>query len=434
MSKVICDVCGTSYPETTTQCPICGCAKNTTNQTTAQPDDADGTGYAPVKGGRFSKNNVRKRSQGTPPQRQTQPQPQPKSQPKPQPKPQPKKSEEGEGANKILVAIVVVLLLAIVAVVIYIGVRFLANLGGLDLPGDTGSSQTENTQPSETDPVEIKCQSIRIEGLPDDNLVELVAEGKKWMLTVEKFPAETTDALTFVSSDITVATVNENGIITAVGGGTCTITVSCGGKTLVVAVHCSFGEQLPPTTTVPPVTIPEGFELKLNRSDFTLSKEGETWTLYKETMGVKPSDITWVVDNPEVATVVNGKVTGVDRGTTTVYATYGDMTVSCIVRCSFDKAEPTKYTISTKDVTVTEGETFWIRLRDKDGVNVEVEWVASEEGYLDIDENKFTAIAHTQDVSGRYIRVSCTIDGETHTCIVRIYPKPEPSETTAPET
>ena len=25
MSKIICDICGTSYPETATQCPICGC-------------------------------------------------------------------------------------------------------------------------------------------------------------------------------------------------------------------------------------------------------------------------------------------------------------------------------------------------------------------------------------------------------------------------
>ena len=35
MSKVICDVCGTTYPETAQQCPICGCAKNTTAQTVA---------------------------------------------------------------------------------------------------------------------------------------------------------------------------------------------------------------------------------------------------------------------------------------------------------------------------------------------------------------------------------------------------------------
>ena len=36
MSKIICDVCGTSYPETAAACPICGCARpNSTNQVSA---------------------------------------------------------------------------------------------------------------------------------------------------------------------------------------------------------------------------------------------------------------------------------------------------------------------------------------------------------------------------------------------------------------
>ena len=29
MSKIICDVCGTSYPDTADCCPICGCSKDT---------------------------------------------------------------------------------------------------------------------------------------------------------------------------------------------------------------------------------------------------------------------------------------------------------------------------------------------------------------------------------------------------------------------
>ena len=28
MSKIICDVCGTSYPESANQCPICGCVRS----------------------------------------------------------------------------------------------------------------------------------------------------------------------------------------------------------------------------------------------------------------------------------------------------------------------------------------------------------------------------------------------------------------------
>ena len=59
MSKVICDVCGTTYPETASNCPICGCAKNSTEQTMLDSDPGAEGSYAPVKGGRFSKRNVR---------------------------------------------------------------------------------------------------------------------------------------------------------------------------------------------------------------------------------------------------------------------------------------------------------------------------------------------------------------------------------------
>ena len=57
MSKIICDVCGTAYPETAAVCPICGCAKNTTTPTAAAEtvEEGEGAGYNYVKGGRFSK-------------------------------------------------------------------------------------------------------------------------------------------------------------------------------------------------------------------------------------------------------------------------------------------------------------------------------------------------------------------------------------------
>ena len=60
MSKIICDVCGTSYPDSAAQCPICGCVKPS-NAENCGPEMEEDIGYAFVKGGRFSKSNVRKR-------------------------------------------------------------------------------------------------------------------------------------------------------------------------------------------------------------------------------------------------------------------------------------------------------------------------------------------------------------------------------------
>lgn len=62
MEKVICDVCGTDYPETAAQCPICGCARGDGGQTSAGNTTAEERpAYTYTKGGRFSKSNVRKR-------------------------------------------------------------------------------------------------------------------------------------------------------------------------------------------------------------------------------------------------------------------------------------------------------------------------------------------------------------------------------------
>ena len=59
MSKIICDVCGTSYPESANQCPICGCVRSgdaVTVRGDTNNTEVNTTGnYTHVKGGRFSK-------------------------------------------------------------------------------------------------------------------------------------------------------------------------------------------------------------------------------------------------------------------------------------------------------------------------------------------------------------------------------------------
>ena len=61
MSKIICDVCGTSYPESANQCPICGCVRSgdaVTVRGDTNNTEVNTTGsYTYVKGGRFSKAN-----------------------------------------------------------------------------------------------------------------------------------------------------------------------------------------------------------------------------------------------------------------------------------------------------------------------------------------------------------------------------------------
>ena len=127
MSKVICDVCGTTYPETAQQCPICGCAKNTTAQTIA--GEASEGGYAYVKGGRFSKSNVKKRTmaQGGSGNKSSA---------------QKNRKDEDAKSNRGLVVTAIVLLLAIIGVVIYIALRFFAPLSDLNADNTTNTINT----------------------------------------------------------------------------------------------------------------------------------------------------------------------------------------------------------------------------------------------------------------------------------------------------
>ena len=120
MGKVICEVCGTSYLETANQCPICGCVRSADATTVSTADSinaSDSKTYTYVKGGRFSKANVKKRNHaqqvasdsGRPPKEPDSPKP------------------SGSKIDKGLTIAVVVLLLAIIAVVAYILIPIITN-------------------------------------------------------------------------------------------------------------------------------------------------------------------------------------------------------------------------------------------------------------------------------------------------------------------
>lgn len=407
MSKVICDVCGTTYPETASVCPICGCAKNTTEQTGADiAQGEESSAYTYVKGGRFSKANVRRRNKkgkGT----------------------IAAQNADRESTNKGLVVVVLLLLIAIIAVLGYIGVRFLfprteptpENPGISQETGD--KTPSSSTNPSA--PATVPCTGVKL----SSTTIELSEAGMAWLLSVEAEPLNTTDKVTFASSNEQVAIVSDAGNITAVGGGEAIITVTCGEAKAECKIVCTF-DPIGPTTqpTEPPVTVPEGFELKLTSKDFTMSeKYPKPVSLYRETNGVKATDITWTVDNPEVAVVdEKGVVSAVGKGNTVVHATLGDQTVSCKVVVAFTPKDPSevKYTTSHEDVTIAVGETFSLTLTDREGVKMDVQWVASEEGFVTIDGSRITGVAAGENGKLKKIEISGIYEEVTYTCTVYI--------------
>ena len=418
MNKVICDVCGTSFPETSEQCPICGCAKLPTAQTVVAEDSqvaAEGTtAYSYVKGGRFSKAHVKNAGSGKAPERRpSQPERRRPRQPEPS-------SQDGAlESNKGLIAVVAILLLAIVIVVVFIGVQiFMSNEDAATEPSGSTAPSTEGSLPPSS---VISCTEIRLQTLTK----EFTAANEQMLLPFEVVPANTTDKVTFVSMDPAVATIDANGLIQPVGYGQTQIEIKCGTQTAYFTVTCSFGEPSVPTQpTEPAPSVPADFVLKLitykDSGEITLSKDSKTHQLFKETNGVKPSDITWTTSDPSIVTVENGKVTGVDRGVATVTATIGGQTATCKVHCNFDAEEPAPYTISHTDVTISDGESFFLSLIDgATGAKIQdVTWTASKEGIVTIGDNGKITGATVESLTR--VDVSAEVDGHTYTCIIYV--------------
>lgn len=452
MNKVICDVCGTTYPDTSAQCPICGSARKSVDQTAAD-STGEGSSYAYVRGGRFSKSNVRKRNRtGKDFERRAPaaPRPKPKAQEETRPArraPQPKQEDDSVTVNKGLIVVVIILLLAIIAVTAYICVKFILP-GGSETPGNNPGGTTTTVAPQPTDPTDVRipCEALTLSG----STIEFTNAGDSWLLSAEKEPVDTTDEIRFSSSDEAVATVSQSGLITAVNWGQAVITVTCGDVTAECTVVCSFGT--PPETTQPTEPVDPNFVFEFDTRwiqddgtyDSTIDAAGKTWRAYKSTLTVDPADITWTVDDPSVCTIDKGIVTAVSIGTTKIHATYGGKTYHCIIRCNWE--EPTEPTEPTEDTDPTEGadpnegtepeeggqtpvvtiskedvtlhlssdNSFTLLLKDAEGNTLEVAWTAENPEIVTIEGNKITGIAVGTT------NVSCTYEGVTYTCIVRV--------------
>lgn len=404
MNKVICDVCGTSFPETGTHCPICGCAKSPAAEVVADDEmpvtqnrtaDRD---YG--KGGRFAKGNTRRPTQSRPTA--------------PRSYESKSRDREPEQTNKSLIAVVVVLLLAIVAVVIYIGVSvFFSDLGATGGTDTTGSTINSNGGINV-----IACTGLDLK----PTFIELNTAGESQSLAATATPADTTEVITYTSADPNVATVDNKGLVIGVGYGQTTITVKCGAFEKTCDVVCTFGT--PPVDSTPTTpTVPVGFVLKLktykDSGEITLAGDGVA-TLYTETMGVKASDITWTTSDPAIATVENGKVTGVGKGYCYITATIGNQTATCKVICTSNAAPPSDYTISHADVTIKVGETFNLSLKSKEtGANVQgITWTATQEGVVLINGNKITG----QTVCWSGIQVFVEYEGVRYACRIIVKP------------
>ena len=142
--------------------------------------------------------------------------------------------------------------------------------------------------------------------------------GETLQLTTTIYPDSATNkTVTWKSSDKTVATVDESGLVTAVGNGTADITAT--------TEDGNFKATCQVTVEIPELT------LSLDKSELTLTQTEEQQKL-TATVSDPEEKVTWLSSDPFVATVTrDGTVTAIANGTATITASAGDKTVSCTV-------------------------------------------------------------------------------------------------------
>ena len=376
MSKIICDVCGTRYPESAEQCPICGRAG--TGEKMVEANEVEGTygrEYSRTKGGHFSKANVKKRTVGAPvvevPQEPVKPEPVEEDE---EIYVVPEKKKSGCLVNFLLVIVI----LALLAVSAYIALTYVApnlldefdfNLNFLTQQQTEAPTDAATEEPTNEMPTEAPTEESTIPTIPCTDLVILEAMvvidevGQSYLLNAAVAPEDTTDTLMYSSSDESIATVNEEGRITAVGAGEVTITVSCGELSMDCTVLCAPGDITLPadatgettateattgseattpteaTTATEATTEPtkpaqlKDVKLSVKATDVTFVHRGQQAT-FKLTCDLKANEVTWTSQDESIITVdENGVATCIGYGTTNVIVSYGDQQVTILVRC-----------------------------------------------------------------------------------------------------
>ncbi|MBO6299666.1 MAG: Ig domain-containing protein [Lachnospiraceae bacterium] len=263
----------------------------------------------------------------------------------------------------------------------------------------TDDTTDDKTASCEVTVTETEAPKTDITGITLNKTSVTLEEGKTESLTATVTPEDATDkTVTWTSSDTGIATVDEEGKITAVAVGNAVIIVTATNGTE------SAGDD---KTTTCIVNVVAAGTPKTDVTGVTLTKtetnirEGEIENLKYTVAPDDASDktVTWTSSDETVATVdADGKVTAVAAGTATitVTATNGtddtadDKTATCevtVTAATEPKTDITGVTLDKAELTVEEGktETLAATVTPEDASSKDVIWSSSDDTVASID-------------------------------------------------
>ena len=188
----------------------------------------------------------------------------------------------------------------------------------------------------------VKVTSITISG----NKALKVGETSQLSATVSPTDADET-GVTWTSSDTTIATVSDTGLVSAVKEGTATITATAKDGSKVTGTY--------ELTVNPNVIDVTSVTLSKTSLEMKVGGSAETLTATVAPENANSKDVTWTSDNTSVATVENGTVKAIGVGTATIRASAGGKSATCTVKVTKDPVLVTSITISAEKKELVEG-------------------------------------------------------------------------------
>ena len=277
-------------------------------------------------------------------------------------------------------------------------------------PGNANIKATTANGLTATCSVTVKAKTIDVTGVNLNlNVVELT-EGTTLQLSATIAPEDATDKTVEWSSDnIGVATVDANGLVSALKPGKATITVT-------TANGLSATCEITVVATTNEVT---GVNFNVDKIELT---EAETLLL---TVTVTPEDaadtsVTWSNDNPEVASVDGtGLVTALKPGKATITVTTANgLTATCEITVVAKTNEVTSVKFNVDKVDLTESETLQltVTVTPEDASDTSVTWSSDDEAVATVDANGLVSALKP----GKAIITVTTANGLTAICEVTV--------------
>ncbi len=244
---------------------------------------------------------------------------------------------------------------------------------------------------TDTVAVIVTAESVSVTGVSvDESTVSLIVEGGATVVATVLPTDATEKTVTWSTSNGQVATVNQSGVITAVGVGTATITVTTtdGSHRTTVSV------------TVAPAPAVRSVSLSESTSSIEVGSS-EQLTVTVIVVGGASQTVSWTTSDATVATVSEGVVTGVSAGEAKIIATstVDDSktdTVTVTVTAVAVNVTPSVTSVTlnkaTSSIEVGSSEQLTVAVIVVGGASQTVRWSSSDELIATVSEGLVTGV------------------------------------------